>query len=138
MPAPLPDNEDTVRLLTSKEMQTKLRSLGSLLANLSDSLPLNPGHYNFVGFSPSSEAVDDFGEEGALNHALEIAFGSRAKGPIQLRGRGNGLCAVVVVLEKYIARSPKSAILQKWVEDLITAAGHYQTVRKDLQSQALY
>ncbi|KAI0688083.1 hypothetical protein BC835DRAFT_1285482, partial [Cytidiella melzeri] len=108
----------------SHETATKLQILRSLLSSLPHSIPDGRDYYGFEGFTPSRAAVDDYGEEGALNHAMEIAFCPRGcqKDVIVFKEQGPGLVAIVSTLEKYLTRFPMSAILLKWVDDLTEAA----------------
>lgn len=131
--AETPDSQK-VRVLTTTEIKPILSSLETLLTRLPNTLPLGCTYYNFTEFTLDEEKISDYGEEGAFNHALEIAFcpGGRQKGPIVFKERGPGLIAIVGKLEAIIERFPESAVLQKWVFDLISAAQGHGSVSKTL------
>ncbi|KAH7918558.1 hypothetical protein BV22DRAFT_1041698 [Leucogyrophana mollusca] len=102
-----------------------LSTLQFYLSNLPATLPVPGGFtpgYGFDFFGLDDDDVADIGEEGALNRALEVAFGTRKNGPIVFTERGPGLEGVVGTLEEHLEKSPNSAILKKWVDDLITSA----------------
>lgn len=115
---------DPVQLLLGIELDERLTTLNSLLIGLPDSIPASDSRYNFTGYAPSEDDKGLYGEEGALNHDLEVIFCPQScqNGPIELTERGLGLRAVVGVLREFLKRFPASAILQKWVADLISAA----------------
>lgn len=84
-----------------------LDTLQHLFHHLPPSIPEEPAFGSrFAGmhdYYPDPDAVDLYGsEQGALNHDLEILFGRRDQGPVQLLERGAGLEAVVGFLKKYI------------------------------------
>ncbi|KAF8119348.1 hypothetical protein EV363DRAFT_1199666 [Boletus edulis] len=88
---------------------------------------LAESNYRFHVFAIDPEWEEDIGMEGAANRELEVRLGSRAKGPIVLTERGPGLSSIVDVLAKYLTKFPSSAILKKWVSDLIESAkGAYE------------
>ncbi|KAF8451152.1 hypothetical protein L210DRAFT_3640229 [Boletus edulis BED1] len=95
------------------------------LSHLPDSLHLPEpiqATYPFDLFEISPEDLEDYGETGAVNRELEIAFGSRHNGPIVFVERGPVLVQVVDILRTYLQKDPNSAVLQKWVDDLTTSA----------------
>ncbi|KAJ7192260.1 hypothetical protein GGX14DRAFT_578278 [Mycena pura] len=73
---------------------------------------------------PSAAEVDDYGSTiCALNRRLEISFGSRAMGPLELKFRGEYLIAVVTILRRVITGTEgENIIMIKWVDDLTNAA----------------
>ena len=79
-----PSCSPSVKLITPTEIGAQLQHLRQLLNTLPPSLPTTCVSYNFVDFSPDTAEVDDYGIEGALNHALEVALcpGGRQQGPI--------------------------------------------------------
>jgi hypothetical protein len=101
---------------------TSLAILSCYLKNLPDALPVSgeksTTRYDFQKWEISPDEIADYGEEGSVNRRLELAFGSREKGDLVLTERGPGLEAVVAVLEE----QKHSAIMEKWVTDLTTAA----------------
>lgn len=102
---------------------SELQILCRYLQNLPPSLPLPQcSKYNFRNFILDESWVEDEGLEAAVNRELEILFGSRAAGYLILREQGEGLWAVVDVLEQYISQYPESVILKKWVNDITKAA----------------
>jgi hypothetical protein len=114
-----------VTISSPEEIEEKLSKLQELLKNLPASIPYGRKFYSFDNFVPDPEKVDDFGAEGAINHALEIVFSppqGRTDDPITYKERGEGLVAVADVLKKANKDFPCSAILQKWVDDLTKAA----------------
>jgi hypothetical protein len=113
-----------VQVLTLGEIHVQLESLKKLLQNLPATVPDTKQHYFFDTFTPDPESVDDRGTEGAVNHALEVAFSptmGRAE-PIVFKERGLGLVSVVETLRTYLKQFPESVVLQKWVSDLTDAA----------------
>ncbi len=104
-----------VALLNTTEIRPYLSRLEALLKGLPESITLGQQFYNFTYFGVSEEDKEDYGEDGALNYALEILFcpAGRQKVPIVYRERGTGLVAVVNVLRTAIDKSPNSVILQK-------------------------
>lgn len=78
----------------------------------------------FIVYEVSADALDTFGtKQGALNRDLEVAFGHRDAGPIQLVEQGSGLDAVALTLRDFIdGHSTEEELLVKWAEDLIAAA----------------
>ena len=87
-----PSSSPSVKLLTPTEIGAQLQHLRQL-NTLPPSLPTTCVSYNFVDFSPDPAEVDDYGIEGALNHALEVALcpGGRQQGTIIFNERGAGL-----------------------------------------------
>lgn len=122
-----------VELLSLLEVKNELKTLKSLLSNISDMVPKGNNLYQFQTFAPDPEKVEDYGgEDCAVNHGLEIIFcpQGRRDGPIVLKEQGPGLVAVVDVLEKWIQIYPKSMVLQKWIFDLATAAKYVGAVSR--------
>jgi hypothetical protein len=122
----------SVRLLTFPEAKNELIKLRHYLMHLPTSLPNTSNTYTFQTFTWDPEKAEDFGGiDAAVNHALEIAFcpQGRKRGSIVLKERGPGLVAVVDVLAMHIKNFPNSAVLQKWVFDLIDAAKSHGAVR---------
>lgn len=100
-------------------IQTKLRNLRDALKALPLSLP-QPKNSSY-SFLLDAEDLDDIGYEGALNRALENSLGLRANG-LKLRERGPGIISLVPVFEEAFSKCPGSAILEKWVDDLVDVA----------------
>jgi hypothetical protein len=122
-----------VELLSPLEVKSELKTLKSLLSNISDMVPKGDNLYQFQNFALDPEKVKDFGgEDCAVNHGLKIIFcpQGRRDGPIVLKGQGPGLVAVVDVLEKWIQIYLKSMVLQKWISDLATAAKYVGAVSR--------
>lgn len=116
---------ETVKCLTPEEVQSRLEDLKIILLTLPRYLPVANEFYNFEGYQPEPESVQDYGEEGALNRDLENTFCPKGRRePISLKEAGPGLEAVADVLDEWIEKFPKSTVLQKWVVDLITASEH--------------
>ncbi|KAF8131224.1 hypothetical protein EV363DRAFT_1399018 [Boletus edulis] len=98
---------------------------------------LAESNYRFHVFAIDPEWEEDIGMEGAANRELEVRLGSRAKGPIVLTERGPGLSSIVDVLAKYLTKFPSSAILKKWVSDLIESAkGAYEEANVPLPTRS--
>lgn len=113
----------TVQCLTAEAIQSRLEDLRINLLTLTSYLPIANEIYNFEGYKPKPNSVQDYGEEGAVNRDLENTFCPKGRRePISLKEAGPGLEAVAEVLDEWIERYPKSTVLQKWVEDLITAS----------------
>ncbi|KAG8790887.1 hypothetical protein FRC12_010765 [Ceratobasidium sp. 428] len=95
------------------------------LRNLPDSLPDRPGIYSFLGFTLEPHNISHYGlKQKALDHELQLVFGSRAAGSvIEFRGRGGSLEAIVHTFYKCIdGESGDNQVLWKWVEALTHAA----------------
>jgi hypothetical protein len=111
-------------------MKSTLSELRILLSNLPKTLGLpsrSKTIYPFVGFELDPELLDRTGDEvGALNEQLKGAFGWKSRttgdGIIPILERGEHICAVVDVLEKYMDRNPANAVLEKWVADITEGA----------------
>lgn len=99
-----------------------LDRLTILLSTLPETLlaPI-PSRYNFTDFVLTHKDITDYGLEGAVNHELEIRFGTRLHG-LKLCERGERLEAVVNVFQYYLDKLPDSVLLKKWVDDVTTAA----------------
>ena len=65
---------ETVKCLTPDELQSRLEDLKITLLTLPRYLPVANEFYNFGGYTPEPESVQDYGEEGALNRDLENTF----------------------------------------------------------------
>ncbi|KAG8688434.1 hypothetical protein FRC11_005450 [Ceratobasidium sp. 423] len=83
------------------------------------SLSLPEPKVSSYSFHLDTEDVEDIGHEGAINRMLENTLGLRVNG-LTLRERGSGIIGVVKVLEEGMLRCPKSVILEKWLDDLLT------------------
>ncbi|KAH7332960.1 hypothetical protein B0J17DRAFT_709399 [Rhizoctonia solani] len=83
------------------------------LEGLSTSLP-EPNAPSY-SFHLDAEDVEDLSYEGQM---LDNTLGLRANG-LTLRARGLGITGVVQVLENGVLKCPRSAILEKWLSDLI-------------------
>ncbi|KAG6369202.1 hypothetical protein JVT61DRAFT_15633 [Boletus reticuloceps] len=101
------------------------------LLHLLRTSPIAPSPSQITGsihvFAIDPEWEEDIDMEGAANRELEVQLGSRAKGPIILTEHGPGLNSIVDVLANYLTKFLSSAILKKWVSDLIESAnGAYE------------
>ncbi|KAG8738059.1 hypothetical protein FRC12_016926 [Ceratobasidium sp. 428] len=110
---------------------SRLTLLRELLTHLPASIPPAEGtYYSFQDFQIGEQWVENTGSpQGAVNHALEVAFGSRAERiqsgslPVIFEHRGVNLECVVDVLTKYLTgNSELDALLLKWLDDLIASA----------------
>lgn len=115
---------NTVDILSQEQIRARLVYLRKSFDALPAALP--EAAYSFDNFAISEEDSEERSRIGALNHHLECTFcpQGRASGPFILRGRGAGLISLVDILASFISEFPEDAILQKWVEDLISAAEH--------------
>lgn len=120
---------DTVRALSQAEATAKLQRLHRLLSNLPSSLPLDAGNYNFIGYQPDKEKVEDWGSAAAVvNRDLEIAMCPLGRDPekegngIVFRERGRNLEAVVDMLKTHRKDAAMSMVMEKWIDDLTSAA----------------
>lgn len=102
-----------------------------LLTHLPLTIPEGARHYTAAKFKTTKEDLElTETADGALNHRLELVFGSRHQGPIIFKEKGEGLCLVIGILQKAITAAPSNVILFKWVEDLTTAAkAAYESAR---------
>lgn len=105
-------------------VKADINKLRLYLTHLPATLPCQPSdsEKNFNSFAPDAEWLAEVGLEGAVNRQLEVALGSRANGPIQLKERGPGVVALADVLEQYLEKFPGSAVLEKWLADIIGSA----------------
>ena len=81
----------------------KLAYLRHLLENLPDSVPSCDTKSTGYCFAVNNDNIDTYGNENsATNHMLEITFGLRhgTDGIVPIKERGQGICAVVPILEK--------------------------------------
>ncbi|KAG6369201.1 hypothetical protein JVT61DRAFT_15632 [Boletus reticuloceps] len=92
--------------------------LESLLEGQLPYCSLTESNYTFHIFAIDLEWEEDIGREGVV----EAQLGSHVKGPIVLTEQDPGLSSIVDVLGKYLTEFPGSAILKKWVSDLIESA----------------
>ena len=114
---------ETVKCLTPDKLQSCLEDLKIILLALPRYLPVANEFYNFGGYTPEPESVQDYGAEGVLNQDLENTFCPKGRcEPIVLKEAGPSLEAVAEVLDEWTEKFPKSMVLQKWVIDLITAS----------------
>jgi hypothetical protein len=129
-------NEGPVRVLPPSEVDALLCELQALITNLPPSLPLvvdiSESRYGaLVGFSPDPELVEDIGEVGAVNTALERMFGHRMDG-LKILERGTIIEAIVPLLEGYLKRFQGDIILQKWLADFVSGARALVSAYMDL------
>ncbi|KAG9087454.1 hypothetical protein FRC06_002533 [Ceratobasidium sp. 370] len=114
-----------VRVLPAAKVEALLTKLVALCSTLPDLLPvveLSQSKYGcFVGFVPDPELVEARGQVGAMNTALEHAFGHCQDG-LQIVERGKGIESIVPLLEKFLKRHPGDIILQKWLLDFVSVA----------------
>ncbi|KAG8681810.1 hypothetical protein FRC11_000653, partial [Ceratobasidium sp. 423] len=116
-------------------LDPRLLNLYSNLHNLPEGLPDHPEAYPFASnFSLDPDDVEFYeSQQGALNHRLELIFGSRSTGnAIQFKARGRSLEAIVYILRKYInGDDGENTLLWKWVEDLTSSAAQTLPARTD-------
>ena len=118
------------------ELARKLIQLHNVLLKIPPRSPSgNSGsRCDFRGYSPADPAspeVEDFGVAGVLNRRLEITFAPNGRGssPIRLQDGGPGLVAVVDALRStLLAVGGSDVILEKWIDDLTSAATSLEPV----------
>ncbi|KAG9081011.1 hypothetical protein FRC06_005913, partial [Ceratobasidium sp. 370] len=106
----------------------KMLELLECLRRLPPSLSDHPSIYPFSNLVLEPNDVEFYGSpQGALDHRLQLIFGSRVDGqPIKLKGQGQGLEAVVDILHRHITgEGEENVLLWKWVDDLLRAAKEY-------------
>lgn len=106
-------------------MDHRLENLLRHLSTLPDHLSDHPTVYPFNNFSIAPHEIEHYGTpQGALNHRLELVFGSRYDSrAIQFRGRGPSLVAIINVFKSCITgEEGENILLWKWVEDLTHGA----------------
>lgn len=115
---------DTVWMLPPFEDKSLLAELKALLAALPLTLPLvditESRYGSLVGFAPDPDLVEDYGEAGTVNAALECIFGHRKDG-LKISECGPAIEAIVPVLDQYLHKYIGDIILQKWLLDLVQA-----------------
>ncbi|KAG9092594.1 hypothetical protein FRC07_011620, partial [Ceratobasidium sp. 392] len=111
--------------MSDSSYDPRLLELLELLQKLPHHLSDHSNIYPFPDFILEPSDVEFYGSlQGALNHHLEIIFGSRHDGqPIWFKGRGASLEAVLDVLHRHITGDDgENVLLWTWVEDLTQAA----------------
>ena len=106
-------------------LDQRLLDLLYQLRNLPTSLSDHSSIYPFASLVLNPLDIENYGSaQGALNHQLELVFGSRSSGRlIEFRGRGPSLEAIVYTFYKYIdGEDGENVLLWKWVQDLTHAA----------------
>ena len=116
----------------------RLTRLQLLLENLPDSIPFHGLQSTHYSFSISNDEVEDYGDKtSAINHRLEVEFGSRRDtgGIVPIDERGPGICAVISVL----ANCPLSdGRIGLWIENLCSSAEKlYANVGKEVSMQLI-
>ena len=119
--------------------QRLVNHLCTLLSHLLEFLPLsespNGAKYNFQYYIPDPEKAELYGTtEAALNNALEVTFapngrkGNNALCWFEFTEHSPSLTVMVDALKTELGKVPGSAMLGKWVEDLLQVADsyHYQ------------
>ncbi|KAI9567107.1 hypothetical protein HD554DRAFT_1025776 [Boletus coccyginus] len=125
----------------------RLDHLQLVLSHLPDSILFaenSAQRYDFQFYEPDPEKVELYGTtEAALNNALEVTFASNGRrgddAPCRFEflERGPGLVAVVDALEHELHKTPGSAVLQKWVGDLLQVTEyHYKATRVPMPKPA--
>ena len=109
---------------TCKRMSSKrqLLDLQHLLENLPDSIPYCDINSTCYSFSISSDEIEEYGDEtSAINHRLEVNFGSRhnTNGIVPIKEQGPGICAVVSALAKCSSTDARATL---WIENLCSSA----------------
>lgn len=127
--------------MDSRQITIKLKLLNIYLHHLPTKLPLAQAEdciNRFLKTSLDSEWVDDIGEEGAANRAIEAGLQGLLprsdEGIFPIKQRGKGIVAFGKFLEFWLGKHPSSLILQKWLEDASNSVvqcytDHIETVR---------
>ncbi|KAG9094211.1 hypothetical protein FRC07_011341 [Ceratobasidium sp. 392] len=116
---------DAQTLSTKASVDARLLNLLQHLQNLPASLSDHLTIYPFPNLTFEPHEIDHYGSvQGALNHRLELEFGSRSSGRlIEFRGRGSSLEAIVDTFYKFIdGANGENQLLWKWVHNLTQAA----------------
>jgi hypothetical protein len=125
MPYPSPET------VSQEEFIGILARLRLLLRNLPSQLPRQDGfnskYGSFLNFGLDQEILEKTGDEIAtLGEQLERIFGWQAHtmgdGIIPIIERGNAICALVPILDKYSKKYPDNNVLKKWGIDIALGA----------------
>lgn len=117
--------------MSTSSVSERLQELRHILEHLPTSLPESPASSQFqafVAFAVDPDDVEWIGSvDGAVNRALEVAFGAeaRSKGVLPIEERGPAICGLVDALEVYqraCARPESDALLVKWIDDIRAGA----------------
>ncbi|QRV97083.1 hypothetical protein RhiJN_25102 [Ceratobasidium sp. AG-Ba] len=110
----------------------KLNKLRCALASLPTSLPSGFSVYDFCGWTPNPEKVEDCGTKcGALNADLENIFGPRVHSRVNVVERGPGIESIIDIFTHYLTGNyDEKPIIVKWVDDLVDAAEHLSSMTK--------
>ena len=107
----------------------KIHEARLYLSSLPDTLPATGPESSanaLFSFSLNPEWVEDVGEEGAVNQALEAALFNflprNDAGIFKITARGSAITALADVLETWIQKYPTSVILQKWLQNTLDSA----------------
>ena len=112
----------------SEDVSHDLQYLRHLLSNLPNTVPCcNTSLYDFCNFEPDPQLVELYGtNKAAVNNVLKVTFAPQGwtDGPSAFLplDQGPGLVAIVDVLCRSICEFLQSAILKKWLEDLVKVA----------------
>lgn len=115
----------TFATMPTGSLDHRLANLSHHLSALPKQLSDHPSVYPFCNFTLSDHDIEHYGTpQGALNHQFGLIFGSRLDNrPVQFRGRGPSLLAVIDVLDRYISgETEENILLWKWVDDLTHGA----------------
>jgi hypothetical protein len=111
------------------ELVEKVMAARCYLTYLPDMLPAaspESSVNSLLTFSLSPEWVEDVGEEGAVNQALEAALFNflprNDAGIFKISTRGPAISALPDILETWIRKYPTSAILQNWLQNTLDSA----------------
>ena len=117
----------------------QLACLQNLLENLPESIPYCDLSSTRYSFSITAEEVAKYGDEtSAINHRLEIIFGSwhNTGGIVPVKERGPGICSVVAFLKNC---SPVDARINLWIDNLCSSAEKlYIEVGKKVRISLVY
>ena len=107
----------------------KIHEARCYLSSLPDTLPATGPESSanvLLSFSLNPEWVEDIGEEGAVNQALEaVLFNFLPRndaGIFKIAMQGPAIIALANILETWIQRYPTSMILQKWLQNTLDSA----------------
>ena len=112
-----------------EETAEKIHATRFYLGSLPNTLPITGRESSInalLSFSLNPEWVEDVGEEGAVNQALEAALFQflprNDAGIFKITTRGPAISALANVLETWIKKYPASMILQKWLQNALDSA----------------
>lgn len=115
----------------------QLEHLQNLLENLPESIPYHEAGSTSYSFCITNDEIKEYGDvTSAVNHRLEVTFGSRRDtgGIVPIQERGPGVCAVVSSIAEC---APADARIGLWIENLCSSAEKLYTEAGEVVSMFL-